>query len=250
MLKHYEQHERGTDLLKAVFNLQLLKLENGIPTGKVKVTHSVLEYNSFILRFIVDAICFIIGEITPINEKYNLLEVSDCINYLKLLRSNGSRVCAVDDAIALLYKSSKIVNDPRLQVWELLTENSSGPLAFKNILISLLLHEQGFAFNKVTLDYQIMIFKLDESLLCNKSVHKLMKTFCEYNLSDVFTQVYKLAEFILSLLFLPPSKNIEYKTTKFKLINKYSYIPQISGTLSGETSVLCIEKQILQDLQC
>lgn len=59
---------------------------------------------------IADAFCFVIKVKSPINKKYNVREVSDCVNYLKLTRSSGSRVCAVDDAIALLYKFPKIVS--------------------------------------------------------------------------------------------------------------------------------------------
>ena len=184
----------------------------------------------------------IIPENTPEDQKANAVNNLASSGYSNLFEE-------ILDQVSKEFEL-RLKDMPRLEFCDLFHKNNSAALTKMNLVSLLLLgqRQQKDKFNEKTLESEITVFK-SKALLHNKSAHELMETFHEYNLSNVFTHLYKVAEFILTLPILPPSKNLKYQTTKLKEIASYSYIPQETDIPSGETSILCIEKLMLQDLQ-
>lgn len=133
----------------------------------------------------------------------------------------------------------------------LLQYNTAGTLVFEERLVSLLYYEQSRDFDKDTLYSEMAVVKGDPKLLLkNKALYDLLGTNNDYNLSSIFPQLHRLGTLILTIPVLPPAEDWDFKNMKLKEIKNFSYIPEDKHMPSGETSILCIEKRMLKDLQC
>lgn len=79
-----------------------------------------------------------------------------------------------------------------------------------------------------------------------KSVYDLLQFLREKNLEPSFQNLYKISEFILSLPCKPPSST-KTGSTKLDKIIPWAYTPR--EQFAGDTSVLCVERDYLQELR-
>lgn len=139
----------------------------------------------------------------------------------------------------------------KLRFCDLMTSQTGGVLSFKQMHADAITTELTAEIDKVTFFNELHVLEADSSsILACRSVHELLETFIEYNLQDVFSELFTLVKLVLTLPILPARPGDGKETLKLKQINKYSYIPQATGIPSGEISVICIEDHLLQDLKC
>lgn len=105
------------------------------------------------------------------------------------------------------------------------------------------LFARGASFDHTELDTEIDTLKTVKP--GNFSVYELMQYFTEKKLRPSFGNLYKLSELILSLPCKPPSMG--GGPTKLDEITPWTYTSREEFT--GDTSVLCVEREYLQELR-
>lgn len=141
----------------------------------------------------------------------------------------------------------RFVKLAKLSFCQLLSCDKHGNYMFSHEHLKTLGELRGGAFDEDQVRNELIVMRTNGKIFSQKTIYELYDFLLEMKLKSGFKGLFRLCEFILTLPFRPPSKELD--VSKFEEIKDWSYISNVIGVQTGDVSIPCVEIDYLQELK-